>query len=161
MLQHLSESTHHTYKILFHFASPAKLYIYREYLACSSTSFLYQSSPAPLYSLSMILFQSFLLFWLKFCFPLPLFSSFNCKALSSYKSLMVMSHRTQSIFMYSCCHWGLKTERIGSFWQSITALMDTVMCHIKQTCWRSEIKRRLRKRQQNRREFFFDIHMYL
>lgn len=39
-----------------------------------------------------------------------------------------MSHRTQSIFMYSCCHRRLETERIGSFWQSITALMDTQEC---------------------------------
>lgn len=41
---------------------------------------------------------------------------------------MIMSHRTPSIFMYSCCHWRLETERIGSFWQSITALMDTQEC---------------------------------
>lgn len=30
--------------------------------------------------------------------------------------------------MYSCCHWRLETERIGSFWQSITTLMDTQEC---------------------------------
>lgn len=92
--------------------------------------FPYQSSPAPLLFCihdSVPFFSSFrnLNFASR---SLPLSSSFNCKALSSYKSLMIMSHRTLSIFMYSCCHWRLETERIGSFWQSITALMDTQEC---------------------------------
>lgn len=41
---------------------------------------------------------------------------------------MSVSHGTRSVFMYSCCHRRLETGRIGSFWQSITALMNTQEC---------------------------------
>lgn len=112
--------------MLFPFTSPTKSYIYRGYSVYLPVLFLfpYQSSPA---SLLFHIHDS-----------VPFFSSFcNLNFASLSLLLSTVKHLTLikalwlwviELFMYSCCHWRLETKRIGSFWQSITALMDTQEC---------------------------------